>query len=179
MQEDTRVRMAKLLGAIGVLLFVVVLTVVTRKERHDAREAGTVGTSGVAAAEAARGFGPRPLIDEVPALEPGRRVELRVKLGGRASEANAMGTFWVGAPDRRVLVVLNRDARTEQQRLEGTSPAQTIPQVQGADTVVVSGTVQTLFRREDMYSWGLTRDEQRALAERPLYIRADSVQPTF
>ena len=107
----------------------------------------------------------------------GRRVDLRAELNDAAGNANASGRFWIGPADNPVLVVLERDVRNEHQRITGESPDQPLPEIRGGEPVLITGQVQPVPRAEQMYSWNLTRQEKTRLADRPVYIRADSVRP--
>jgi hypothetical protein len=107
----------------------------------------------------------------------GRRVDLRAELGEAAGNANASGRFWVGSADNAVLVVLGRDVRNEHQRITGESPDHPLGEIKGGQPVLITGQVERVPKAEQMYSWNLTRQEKTALADRPVYIRADSVRP--
>ena len=101
----------------------------------------------------------------------GRKVSLHVPVQGKANDV----AFWVGEKDNRVLVVLERDRRDLVQRQNGTIADNPIAPVHGGQQADITGTVSKLPRAEAMYSWGLTTRDRRELAERPIYIRADSV----
>lgn len=137
-------------------------------------------TSGVPASAIAQGA-----ISELEAITGavdgheliGRRVDIRAQLRDAAGNANASGRFWIGPADNSVLVVLERDVRDERQRIEGQPPDHQIGEITGGQPVLITGHVRPIPKAEQMYSWNLTRQEKTALADRPIYIRADSVRP--
>jgi hypothetical protein len=81
----------------------------------------------------------------------------------------------VGSPDNRVLVVMGRDNRDGTQRQSGVPAGHNIAPVRGGQRATVSGVIRPLPKAEEMASWNLTTDDQKEIAERKIYIRADSV----
>jgi hypothetical protein len=105
----------------------------------------------------------------------GRRVEVHVPVQRLASAA----AFWAGPSDNRILVVLRRDAHGARERQQGLPPSHHISPVQDGQQVAVSGSIQRVPRKaEEISSWQLTDTETRELAQRDIYIRADSVRPS-
>jgi hypothetical protein len=101
----------------------------------------------------------------------GRRVNLAVPVQETAND----NAFWVGTGDNRLLVVVRRDRRDGVQRQEGTVATHGITPVHAGETATVVGRIQKLPQPEEMYSWGLTATDKKQLADRPIYIRADTV----
>lgn len=104
----------------------------------------------------------------------GRRVDLHIPV---LQQHNAV-TFWVGSADNRLLVVLERDVRSSQERNTSKPPSHGIVPVQRGQQVTISGTIQEVPRREERASWSLTRDQERELESRRIYLRADTVRTT-
>ena len=138
---------------------------------------GPVGTSGAHddAAEAKGG----DVITEVETITGtndamalvGRRVDLHVDVHDRANDY----AFWVGPPDNRLLVVIGRDTRDGSQRQRGESSSHRISPVRGGQRAAISGVIRPAPKAEQRHNWNLTRDDERELADRKVYIDADSV----
>jgi hypothetical protein len=144
----------------------------------DARDSsGAIGTSGThaGAAEDAPGDTVREIETITGANDGmtfvGRRVDLHVDVQEMANDR----AFWVGSADNRVLVVLGRDNRTGSQRQHGTTAAHRITPVHHGQRAMISGVVRPMPTAEEMSSWDLTTADQKELAERKIYIRADTV----
>jgi hypothetical protein len=101
----------------------------------------------------------------------GRRVNLTAPVRDKAND----NAFWVGMGDNRMLVVLRRDHRDGVQRQQSDVAAHGIAPVHAGQTAVITGSIQKLPKAEDMFSWGLTAKDKKELAERQIYIRADTV----
>jgi hypothetical protein len=101
----------------------------------------------------------------------GRRVDLHVEVQERANDI----AFWVGPRDNRVLVVLARDNRTGIQRQQGDTAGHGISPVHGGQRAAISGVIRPVPPPEQRMSWNLTEGDERELADRKIYIRADSV----
>jgi len=101
----------------------------------------------------------------------GRRVDLHVDVQNRANDQ----AFWVGSRDNRLLVVLDRDTRDGAQRQDGRAPNHRISPVHGGQRATISGVVRPVPKAEHRYSWNLTREDERELKDRKIYIAADSV----
>jgi hypothetical protein len=101
----------------------------------------------------------------------GRRVDLHVDVQNRANDY----AFWVGPRDNRLLVVLARDTRDGSQRQQGRPSGHRISPVHGGQRAAISGIIRRVPKDEHRYSWNLTRDDDRELADRKIYIAADSV----
>jgi hypothetical protein len=101
----------------------------------------------------------------------GRRVDLHVDVQDIANDR----AFWVGSADNRVLVVLGRDNRNGAQRQTGAPSSHGIAPVHDGQRAMISGVIRPMPRAEDMTGWALTVDEKKELAERKIYIRADTV----
>jgi hypothetical protein len=161
--------------ALGILL--VPQNRIDRELTADAAAVAPVGTSGTHdnAAEA-RGA---DLITEIETITGtndamalvGRRVDLHVEVQDRANDH----AFWVGSPDNRLLVVIGRDRRDGSQRQRGKPSNHGIAPVRGGQRAAISGVIRPAPKAEQRYSWNLTRDDERELADRKIYIDADSV----
>lgn len=90
----------------------------------------------------------------------GRRVDLHVEVQDLANER----AFWVGSPDNRVLVVLRLDSPTHR----------TVP-VHDGQVAIISGVVRRMPKPEEVTGWRLTKRDGEELADRKIYIRADTV----
>jgi hypothetical protein len=101
----------------------------------------------------------------------GRRVDLHVDVQDRANDH----AFWVGSRDNRLLVVIGRDRRGGSQKQRGEPPNHRIAPVRGGQRAAVSGIIRPAPKAEQRYSWNLTRDDERELADRKIYIDADTV----
>ena len=101
----------------------------------------------------------------------GRRVDRHVDVQNRANDH----AFWVGSPDNRLLVVIGRDRRDGSQRQHGKPSNHGIAPVRGGQRAAISGVIRPAPKAEQRYSWNLTRDDERELADRKIYIDADSV----
>ena len=101
----------------------------------------------------------------------GRKVSLHVPVQGMANDV----AFWVGEKDNRLLVVIDRDHRNTVQRQDGELAGNNIAPVHSGQQADISGTIEKVPTAEQMYSWSLTTEDKRELAERPIYIRAESV----
>lgn len=101
----------------------------------------------------------------------GRRVDLHVTVQDIANDV----AFWVGEGDNRVLVVMARDNRDGADRQRGVPASHGISPVKAGQMAAISGSVQRLPKAEDMFSWKLTRNEAAELADRRIYVRADTV----
>ena len=101
----------------------------------------------------------------------GRRVDLHVEVQQRANDV----AFWVGSPDNRVLVVLGRDNRTGEQRQKGAPSGHGISPVRGGQRAAISGVIRPVPPAEQRMSWSLTEADEKELADRKIYIRADTV----
>ena len=145
---------------------------------HDVvRDRGAVGTSGThdGAAEDHRG----EVITEVETITGandgmtlvGRRVDLHVDVQARANDR----AFWVGPADNRLLVVINRDRRGGRARQQGAPANHGIAPVHGGQRATISGVIRPVPNAEQRYSWNLTREDERELTDRKIYIAADTV----
>ena len=101
----------------------------------------------------------------------GRRVDLHVDVQSLAND----NAFWVGSRDNRLLVVLGRDTRGDSERVRGLPATHHIAPVHRGQVAAISGVIRPLPKAEQMYSWDLTTDDRRELADRKIYIRAEKV----
>lgn len=101
----------------------------------------------------------------------GRRVDLHVNVQNVVND----GAFWVGSGDNRLLVVIARDTRTGGQHQRGVAPSHGISPAHRGQKTTISGTIQKVPAAETMESWGLTTADKTELADRKIYIRADTV----
>ena len=101
----------------------------------------------------------------------GRRVDLQVDVQSRANDQ----AFWVGPRDNRLLVVLARDRRDARERHRARPSNHGISPVHGGQRATVAGVIRAVPQAERRYSWNLTRDDERELADRKIYIEADTV----
>jgi hypothetical protein len=145
---------------------------------HDIeRSPGAVGTSGTHDGAAETNGG--DVITEVETITGtndgmrlvGRRVDLHVDVQERANDH----AFWVGSRDNRLLVVLRRDRRDGMQRQQGRPSNHGISPVHGGQRAAISGVIRAVPEAEQRYSWSLTRDDEQELADRKIYIDADTV----
>ena len=120
-----------------------------------------VGTSGTHAGAAENHGG--DVITEIETITAttnatelvGRRVDLHVDVQERANDR----ALWVGSRDNRVLVVIGRDSRD----------------LSDGQRAMISGVIRQVPAAEERFSWDLTKDDQRELTDRKIYIRADTV----
>ena len=151
-----------------------------RTDRHLSEHTGTVapvGTSGAHdnAADARGG----DVITEIETITGtndamalvGRRVDVHVDVQDRANDH----AFWVGSPDNRLLVVIGRDTRDGSERQRGKPSNHRITPVRSGQRAAISGIIRPVPKAEDRYNWNLTRDDERELADRKVYIDADTV----
>jgi hypothetical protein len=101
----------------------------------------------------------------------GRRVDLHVEVQERANDI----AFWVGPRDNRVLVVLARDNRTGAQQQQGLPSSHGISPLHSGQPAAISGVIRPVPPAEQRMSWSLTKADEKELADRKIYIRADSV----
>ena len=101
----------------------------------------------------------------------GRRVDLHVDVHSRANDY----AFWVGPPDNRLLVVIGRDTRGGPQRQRGEPSRHRIAPVRGGQRAAISGVIRRAPKAEQRYSWNLTREDERELSDRKVYIDAEAV----
>jgi len=102
----------------------------------------------------------------------GRHVDLHVPV----VRENSLVTFWVGAPENPLLVVLHRDVRDGHERQVSLPPAHGIVTVEHDQQATISGTIQRAPSAEGRFSWDLTAPQRRALDARGVYLLADSVR---
>jgi hypothetical protein len=103
----------------------------------------------------------------------GRRVDLHVDVQARANDH----AFWIGSPDNRLLVVFGRDNRSGTKRQAGVPADHGISPVADGQRAAISGVVRSIPIAEHRYNWNLTEEDEKELAERKVYIRAESVTP--
>jgi hypothetical protein len=101
----------------------------------------------------------------------GRTVELHVPVAGQANDQ----AFWIGSGDNRLLVVPHRDHRDGPERQEGLLASNDIAPLAIGETATISGSIQKLPQAEERLSWGLTKQDERAVAASGVYLRADTV----
>ena len=145
--------------------------------RNVRAESQAVGTSGThdGSAEGAEGR----VLTEIETITGandttaliGRRVDLHVDVQSQANDY----AFWVGSPDNRLLVVFGRDNRGGTKRQSGVPASHGIAPVRGGQRATISGVIQPIPRAEDRLNWNLTQQDERDLADRKIYIRADTV----
>lgn len=127
-------------------------------------ESGAVGTTGTTPVAPAEPIVIREIETITGANDGiamiGRRVDLHVDVQGLANDHS----FWVGSPDNRLLVVLVRDASTHRKA----------PVHRGQRTAV-AGVIRRIPQAEEMDSWDLTGADRKELADRKIYIRAESI----
>jgi hypothetical protein len=135
-----------------------------------------VGTTGTHETAEARGANVIADIETITGTNDamvlvGRRVDLHVDVQRRANDH----AFWVGPRDNRILVVIGRDARGGSQRQRGVSAHHRIAPVRGGQRAAISGVIRRAPTAEKRWSWNLTRDDDRELADRKIYIHAEKV----
>jgi hypothetical protein len=138
-----------------------------------------LGTTGQAEAAAEGGVDSPAVIKEIETITGandgheliGRKVNLHVPVQGKANDV----AFWVGEKDNRILVVMERDRRDGKQRQDGEIAAHGIAPVHAGQQADITGTIMKVPSEEERYSWLLTNEDKKELAERPIYIRADTV----
>lgn len=143
-------------------------------QRESVAPVGTSGTHGDPAD--ARGA---DLITEIETITGtndamalvGRRVDLHVEVQDRANDY----AFWVGPADNRLLVVIGRDTRDGSQRQRGEASNHRIAPVRGGQRAAISGVIRPVPKAEQRFGWNLTRNDERELADRKVYIDADTV----
>jgi hypothetical protein len=92
-----------------------------------------------------------------------------------ARRVNAVA-FWMGTPPDDVLVVIDRDVRTDVER-QHSRPADRALTAPAAGTVTVRGIVTPVSYPEETYSWTLSRPDTAHLLHRGAYVRVTSVEP--
>ena len=102
----------------------------------------------------------------------GHRVDLHVDVQARANDQ----AFWVGSPDNRLLVVIGRDTHDGIDRHAG-APAYDRIDLRNGQRAAISGVVRRVPIREQRYSWDLTEHDEQELADRKVYIRAETITP--
>ena len=146
---------------------------------------GSVGTSGTGALPAAAGDSdpsvvvPPAIIQEFDTITGsvdgqqliGRRVDLHAIVSSVPNDT----TFWIGAGDNRLLVVLGRDDRNDKTRQLGLESHHGLSPVHVGQQATISGSIQPLPKAEEMYGWRLPESDYAELRDRKLYIRADAV----
>ena len=145
---------------------------------HDiAPTQGAIGTAGTHAGAAETDSG--DVVTDVETITGtndamalvGRRVDLHVDVQDRANDR----AFWVGSRDNRLLVVMSRDIREGAERQRGEPSTHHIVPVHGGQRAAISGVIRPMPKAEARYSWNLTKDDERELADRKVYIAADTV----
>ena len=164
---------------VAVALFVGVIWYVT--EGTNTGQEGLVGTTGTLRDEDdSNGNGVIHELDTITGMNDaqelvGRRVDLHVPIQQHLNDV----AFWVGSKDNRLLVVLARDTRGGATRQRGEPSSHGLDAQYEGEMATISGTVQPLPKPEEMYSWALTEVDRKALLDRRVYIRADTVTPHF
>jgi hypothetical protein len=145
---------------------------------HDLKATpGSVGTSGTHDGSAETHGG--DVVTEIETITGandgmtfvGRRVDLHVDVQQRANDQ----AFWVGSRDNRLLVVLAGDRRGGSEQQHSKPSNHPIAPVHAGQRATVSGVIRAVPKAERRDSWNLTRDEERELADRKIYIDADTV----
>jgi hypothetical protein len=104
----------------------------------------------------------------------GSRVDLHVMV---AEDLNDYTSFWVGNKDNRILVVLERDSRSDAQREHGAPSPNDITRAVPGQTVHITGTIQDIPFAEAISSWELNDSQRQELQDQKVYIRAEHVTP--
>ncbi|HEX5107447.1 MAG TPA: hypothetical protein VFV95_03335 [Vicinamibacterales bacterium] len=102
------------------------------------------------------------------------RPGARARVTARASQLPNAATFWAGMSPRDMLVVINRDLRTQEDR-DGSRPAERALPVNAEGIVRLDGVVERVPSAEGMFSWGLTDSDRRRLASRGVYLRVEQI----
>lgn len=136
--------------------------------------AGAVGTAGSTQQHGDRAESPLTTVAAVigaarDEASLGRRVELHITAPHIANEPS----FWLGDADDSVLVVLNRDTRSEEQRDTGEPPAHGIQRFEAGEPIVIAGSIERIPAAESRYSWGINDPRHRRSTGQPTYVRAD------
>lgn len=148
---------------------------------REAAVAGAVGTSGARLAhEGAAENETGHVVMEIETITGandgmilvGRRVDLHVQVQAIATDR----AFWVGSRDNRVLVVLDRDHHSGVRRRHSRSSHHNILTVRGGQRAAISGVVRPVPRPDERLTWKLTEAGERELADRKIYIRAETVR---
>jgi hypothetical protein len=142
--------------------------------------AGAVGTSGIVrdVRETAVETGIiRDLATITGSLDGHELVGRRISIAVPVLESANDNAFWVGAGRNRLLVVIQRDRRDDIQRQISAVADNGIATVNNGQTATVTGTIETIPSAEEMTSWGLTSHDKSELAGRPIYIRAEKLEP--
>jgi hypothetical protein len=103
----------------------------------------------------------------------GRRVDFSVKV----ANINNYTSFWVGTKDNRMLVVLERNKRSDAQRDRGAPSSNDIKPAAAGQMVRITGDIEQIPDAEARFSWGLDDSQRGALQDQKVYIRADHVMP--
>jgi hypothetical protein len=166
------------LGLLLVLALGILLVPQNRTDREMRRPSqGAVGTTGThdGAAETDAG----DVITDIETITGtndamslvGRRVDLHVDVQDRANDH----AFWVGSSDNRLLVVIGRDTRDGGQRQRGEPSHHRIAPVRGGQRAAISGVIRPVPHVEQRYSWNLTKHDEQELADRKVYVDAETV----
>ena len=143
------------------------------------REASAVGTSGESP-DRSSGVVDTPIgkllssssADSLRALI-GERVQLSVDMRLAANDV----AFWVGPSGRALLVVIDRDTRSNAERQRGLPSGSPLGAVSDAAQLIVSGVITRVPAAEGRHSWALSREDAALLNRRGAYLRVDSVEP--
>ena len=159
----------------------VVIALVWAGRRSPAEQVANTGATGTAA----RGAPPQPVDAEATlhdletmtgVNDPNELIGHRVDFHAKVTEVNNY-VMWTGMGDRRVLVVLGRDERTQAQRMHGAPSPNDIKPVHAGETARITGTIEPIPYAEARNYWGLTEQQRNALDDLKVYVRADAVVP--
>ena len=149
---------------------------------QDERQSSPVATSGSETAAAANAYEltAPAVIHELDTITGeldgtalvGRKVDLRVAV----LREHTPVSFWIGPADNPILVVMQRDVRSVEDRQTSSPPSHGISPVHRGQEALITGTIQPVPRAEERASWGLTASQQRDLEARRIYLRAESVR---
>ena len=103
----------------------------------------------------------------------GRELTVRARASNVATDI----AFWSEEGGRRILVVPNRDRRTDAQRQQGIPAMNGITGRVGSGMVLITGRVEPLPHPEAMYSWNLTAGDRNSLKSEQVYLRGETVRP--
>ena len=103
----------------------------------------------------------------------GERVQLPVDMRLAANDV----AFWVGPSGRALLVVIDRDTRSNAERQKGLPSGSPLGAVSDATQLIVSGVITRVPAAEGRHSWALSREDAALLNQRGAYLRVDSVEP--
>jgi hypothetical protein len=133
--------------------------------------------SGARANTATGTSGTTPVANAIAAADYRSRIGERVTIRVPARDLMNDVAFWAGSGEEQILVVMNRDRRSGEERQQGLPAPHGIKRAEGLASATISGVIEPVPDAEATYSWALTRADRVALGRAGAYLRAESVIP--